>query len=85
MIPMIAVVRVRHARGSFRIWAPLFLLWLVLLPFILILAPFAALACVVMGLSPVRVFSAWFALLTGLSGLVVQVESPAAQVLVRIH
>ena len=85
MIPMVAVVAVRHGRGRFKIWAPLFLIWLLLAPFALILAPFAAMACVVMGLNPFRVAGAWLAVLTGLSGLLVQVESPAAQVMVRVQ
>jgi hypothetical protein len=85
MIPMFAVVAVRHGGGRFKIWAPLFLLWLLLAPFALILTPFAALACVVMGLNPFRVAVAWFAVLTGLSGLLVQVDSPAAQVTVRVQ
>ena len=39
MIPLIAEVRVKSPRASFRIWAPLFLIWLLLLPLVLVLAP----------------------------------------------
>jgi hypothetical protein len=85
MIPLVAVIHVRRHKSSIRLWAPLFLIWLVLLPFALILAPFAALACVMMGLNPARVAGAWLAIFTGLSGLLIEVDSSAAQVLVRIH
>jgi hypothetical protein len=85
MIPLIAIVSVRHPKGCVRVWAPLFLAWLVLAPLAVLLAPFALLACAVTGVNPVRMTGAALAVLTGLSGLLVEVESPAARVLVRIH
>ena len=85
MIPMYAVIEVSHPRGAFRLWAPLFLLWLVLAPVALILAPVALVACAIKGISPWRAAAAIAALLCALSGTHVQVDSPGAQVLVRIQ
>ena len=85
MIPLIAEVRVKSPRASFRIWAPLFLIWLLLLPLVLVLAPFALLVMALLGRNPVRVSTAAIMILHALSGVLVEVESPAAQVLVRIQ
>ncbi len=85
MIPLVAEVRVRSPKVSFRLWAPLFLIWLLLLPLVLVLAPFALLAMAVLGRNSVRVSTSAIAILHALSGVLVEVESPAAQVLVRIR
>jgi hypothetical protein len=85
MIPLVAVVSVRHAKGRVRIWAPLFLAWIVLLPFAVILTPFAFAAWLAAGRNPIRACGSALAVFTALSGLVIDVDSPAAKVLVRIH
>jgi hypothetical protein len=84
MIPLIAVISVRHAKGRVRLWAPLFLVWLLLLPLALVLSPIALAACALNRIDPIRACRAAALLLAGLSGLLIEVESPAARVLVRI-
>lgn len=85
MIPLIAVIAVRSPKASFRLWAPLFLIWLLLAPIALVLAPFAFLARAAMGRNPVRASASAFAILTALSGLRIEVDSPTAKVLVHIQ
>ena len=85
MIPVIAIVRVRHPKGDFQLWAPLFLAWLLLAPLVVLLAPFAVLVWAAMGVNPARATGTLAAALCGLSGLLVEVESPRAKVLVLIR
>jgi hypothetical protein len=85
MIPLFAVVHVAHPKGEIRIWAPLFILWLLVLPFALVLWPLVFAALALAGLNPIRVSGAGLAVLCALPGVHIQVESPAARVLVRIQ
>jgi uncharacterized membrane protein YccC len=84
MIPMIAVIRVRHSEGAFSLWAPLFLIWPLLALLILCLSPLIVLACLIARQNPWRAGTAAVAVICALSGVHVQVESPGAEVLVRI-
>jgi len=48
MIPSLAIVRIRPRQGrGFRLWIPLALLWIVLLPFAVLALPFFALYCAI--------------------------------------
>jgi uncharacterized membrane protein len=48
MIPFVAVVSLRNQESrTFRIWIPLFLIWLLLLPLGVLLSPFIFIACLV--------------------------------------
>ncbi len=85
MIPMLAVIRVRHRKGRFALWAPLFLIWLLLAPVAVILAPIAMAISLVRRRNPVRLAAAAVGVLGALTGLVIEVDSPAASVLVRIQ
>jgi len=84
MIPVLAAIHVRHARGVVRLWAPLFLLWIVLIPIMLVLAFPVALVCLVVGVNPIRAGAAIGGVLFALNGTRVEVESPGASVLIRI-
>ncbi len=84
MIPMLAAIHVRHARGAIRLWAPLFLLWIVLIPIVLVLALPVAVVCLVTGVNPIRAAAAIGGVLFALAGTRVEVESPGAAVLIRI-
>jgi len=85
MIPMVAEFRVEHPKGSFRIWAPLILAWVLLAPVAVALSPFACVACALRGRDPIQTFAAVLGVIAGLSGLVVEVDSPAARVLIRVQ
>ena len=57
MIPFVARVSVRHKRRDFRIWIPLALVWMLLLPVVLILSPLFVIACVVARVRPLQALS----------------------------
>ena len=85
MTPNLAIVHVSIERGpNFRLWLPLFLLWL---PAV-VLAPFVLLAlligCVVSGVPFWRSVATLWALLCSLPGTDVRVAAEGNRVLVRI-
>jgi uncharacterized membrane protein len=46
MIPFVAVVSLRNQQSrTFRLWIPLFLVWLLLLPLAILLSPFIFITC----------------------------------------
>jgi uncharacterized membrane protein len=53
MIPLVAVVSLRNQESrTFRLWIPLFLVWLVLLPLVVLLSPFIFIACLACRVNP---------------------------------
>jgi hypothetical protein len=84
MIPVLAIVRIRDAKGGFSIWAPLFLLWPLMAVLALILAPFWSIYVLARGRNPAALAGGICGLIFSLRGARVEVESPAASVLVRV-
>ncbi len=88
MIPLFATIRVRHhgsgKRSGFRLWLPLFLIWLLLAPLVLVLLPIFIAACLVFRVNPFRAIGAIWSLLTALRGTHIEVDSARNAVLVRI-
>ncbi len=85
MLPMLARVSIRHHQGPrFRIWLPLFLLWLLLLPFAVVLSPLMAIGCWLVGLNPIETFLVVWRILAALKGTDVQFDSYSDAVTVRI-
>lgn len=84
MIPVLAFIRVEAGRTRLGFWAPLFLLWMLLLPLAIVLSPLLAGICLALRLNPARASEAVAGVLCGLAGAHVEVESPRATVLVRI-
>jgi uncharacterized membrane protein len=55
MIPFVAVVSLRNQESRmFRVWIPLVLVWLLLLPLVILLSPFIFVACLVCRVNPFR-------------------------------
>ena len=55
MIPFVAVVSLRNQDSrTLRLWIPLFLIWLLLLPVAVLLSPFMFIACLVCRVNPFR-------------------------------
>ncbi|MFZ0805630.1 MAG: hypothetical protein WAN03_05590 [Candidatus Sulfotelmatobacter sp.] len=53
MIPFVAVVSLRNQESrTFRLWIPLFLVWLLLLPLAVLLSPFIFIACLACRVNP---------------------------------
>ncbi len=75
MIPFVARVTVRYKRLDFRIWIPLALVWLLLLPVVLILSPLFLIACAAGRVSPLRVLSVCWDILANTKGSQIEVAS----------
>lgn len=85
MTPNLAIVQVNSAYGrNFRLWLPLFLLWvpaILLAPFVLLAL---SIACLISGVPFGRCIAAGWALLGSLPGTDVRVATAGNKVLVRI-
>jgi hypothetical protein len=86
MIPSIAIVRVQNPywHRNLRIWIPLFLIWLVLLPLVPIAFVVLGIVCLVVGVHPWRAISVGWGILNGLHGTDVEVKVRGKSTLVRI-
>ena len=85
MTPNIAIVHVNYPHGpNFRLWLPLFLLWipgLLLAPFVLVIQ---LIACIFLGIPFWASVSTFWAVLSSLPGTDVRVTTEGNRVLVRI-
>jgi hypothetical protein len=85
MIPLFVVIGFRTWRNRIlRLWFPLFLAWLLLLPVILLLLPVFLVACLVGRVSPLRALSTGWQVLTGLKGTHIEVDDSKTLILIRI-
>lgn len=84
MMPLLAIIRIRSPQVGFSIWAPVFLLWLLVALAGLILSPVLVLGALAQGRNPVTAAAAFWRLVFALKGTVVEVEAPASSVLVRL-
>ena len=85
MIPLVVRVHVRGRAGrSVRLWIPLFLLWLLMLPFALVVLPVLFVVCIVVDVDPFPALAAVWRVLCGLSGAHVEVDAPDASVFVHV-
>jgi hypothetical protein len=67
MIPLVTVVSVPHQRShTFRLWIPMFLLWLFAVPTGILLLPLALIFCAVCRVNPFRLFAVSWQLLRAL-------------------
>ena len=79
MIPFVAVVSLRNQQSrTFRLWIPLFLIWLLLLPLAILLSPFIFIACLVCRVNPWRGVAVLLQILTALADTNVEVEHRSA-------
>jgi hypothetical protein len=84
MIPFFAFVHLRQAADpalhrsrsrNFRLWVPLCLAWLILLPLVLILFPVALVACLLMRISVLRLYGTMWQILSSLRHTFVEVQN----------
>lgn len=87
MIPLFASVYIRKKRKpkGFRIWIPLFLFWLLLLPILAILFPFFMIACLFTHLDPLHVIAVFWGILSGLKGTHIEVEEEKHHFLIQVR
>ena len=79
MIPFVAVVSLRDQQSrTFRLWIPLFLVWLLLLPLAILLSPFIFIACLVCRVNPWRGVALLWQILSALADTNVEVERRSA-------
>ena len=96
MIPLLAEVRVEAfkrlpksnrshpPKARLRLWVPLFLVWLVLLPLVLLLLPVMTVVALAVRINPLRALTAFWGLFTGIAGTNIEVNDRKAAVGIRI-
>jgi hypothetical protein len=79
MIPFVAVISLRNQQSrTFRIWLPLFLVWLLLIPLGILLSPFIFIACLVCRVNPFRGVALTWQILNALGDTQLELEHRAA-------
>ena len=84
MIPLLIVIGFRVKQHTVRLWLPLFLAWLLLLPVVLLLLPMFWIACLLTKVHPWRALATGWQVLTGLKGTHVEIDDSKSLVLIRI-
>ena len=87
MPPLLALVHIlpNAMHRGIRLWVPLFLIWLLLLPFVLVLLPVYFVVCAVIDIDPFHTLGSMLLLLGSLNGMHVEVDSPSASVLIHVY
>lgn len=79
MIPFVAVISLRNQQSrTFRLWIPLVLIWLLLVPVAVLLSPFIFVACFVCRVNPFRGVALMWQILNALNDTEVDVEHRSA-------
>lgn len=79
MIPFVAVVSLRDQESrTFRLWIPLMLIWLLLLPLAVLVSPFVFIACLVCRVNPFRGVAVMWQILWALNGTRFEMEHRSA-------
>ena len=87
MPPLLLIVHILPSTShrGLRLWVPLFLVWLLLLPFILVLLPVYFVICAVADIAPFKTLGAIFTVLGSLGGTHVEVDSPDSSVFIHVY
>jgi uncharacterized membrane protein len=79
MIPFVAVVSLRNQESrTIRLWIPLILIWLLLLPLAVLLSPFIFIACLFCRVNPFRGVALMWQVLNALTDTSIDVEQRSA-------
>jgi hypothetical protein len=79
MIPFVAVVSLRNREShTFRLWIPLLLMWLLLIPLGILLSPFIFIGFLVCRVNPFRGVAVLWQILTALADTKLEVEHRSA-------
>jgi hypothetical protein len=79
MIPFVAVVSLRNQQSrTFRLWIPIFLIWLLLLPLGVLISPFIFIACLACRVNPFRGVALMWQIVWALNDTQLEVEHRSA-------
>jgi hypothetical protein len=84
MIPFMARVSVRRGSRAFRLWIPLAIAWLLLLPIVLVLLPIAIVACLIARVDPLGAIGTFWAILCGVQGSEIEVENSSGSISIYV-
>ena len=79
-----AVATPKNPQRGHRIWIPIILVWLLLLPFVLLLAPLVFVAFLVMGVNPFRAVAVYWQIFNALRGVRIVGEDAPAPISIRV-
>ena len=87
MPPLFMIVHILPSRShrGLRLWVPVFLIWILLLPFVLVLLPVFFVVCAAIDIHPFRTLSTFMHVLGSLGGTHVEVESPDANIFIHVY
>jgi hypothetical protein len=79
MIPFVAIVSLRNQESrTFRLWIPIFLMWLLLVPLGVLLSPFIFIGFLVCRVNPFRGVAVLWQILSALADTRLEVEHRSA-------
>ena len=86
MIPLVGVISWRRwpRSRSFRLWVPLFLLWLLLLPFVVLALPIVFLICLFSRVNPFAAIATFWGVFSGFRDSHIEIDNGEALGLIRI-
>ena len=85
MPPMLVKLHMGQRGRGFRLWLPLFLLWLIVLPFAIVTLPVIAIVLLLLGRNPLRIFAAYWSVLSAVSGSHFEAESPRGFIFMHVY
>lgn len=86
MPPMLVKMRMqKRGRKTFSLWLPLFLFWLLALPFVIVTLPVVAVVLLLLSRNPLRVFAAYWRLLSAIPGAQFEAQSPRGFIVMRVY
>ena len=87
MPPLMLTLHVERFQDGrrFRLWLPLFVFWLLILPFAVVTLPVVALALAGLGYRPFRLFAAYWSLLCAIPGSHIEVNGRRSLVFLHIY
>jgi hypothetical protein len=85
MIPLVAVVSLRNRESrTFRLWVPLILVWLVIVPLMVLLSPLIVVASLICRINPFQGFAVVWQILSALRETEFDFDRPSAGVSICI-
>jgi len=84
MIPFVARITFRRGSRNFRLWIPLAIVWLLLLPAMLLLLPLFLIGCLIARIDPLDAVASLWAILCGVQGSEVEVGTAVQSISIYV-